>query len=133
MNLNFRFKHFITAGGVICFFSIVSVTFAHEWMAPKDAAEIQNPINLSEQTVSRGRDLFIENCAVCHGDKGEGLSAKETGLKKDTPNLTMRLRTHTDGDFFWKIQNGRDEMPSFKDDLSDNEIWQIIHFISKGK
>ena len=36
---------------------------------------------------------------------------------------------HPDGDFFWKIQEGRGDMPSFNDDLSEEQIWEIINYI----
>ena len=102
---------------------------AHSWMAPKDAAERQNPTPLNDVSVSRGKEIYLENCAYCHGDTIKGLSSSTTGLQKDTPDLIQRLKTHTDGDFHWKIQNGRDEMPSFKEDLSEKEIWDVINFI----
>ena len=40
---------------------------------------------------------------------------------------------HTDGDFFWKIQNGKGEMPSFKEDLSGNDIWNVINYIKSSE
>lgn len=102
---------------------------AHEWMAPKDAADVENPITTDDESVARGKELFLDNCAACHGDKAKGLTADEAGLEKSTPNLPQRLSSHTDGDFFWKIQHGRGDMPSFKESLSSKEIWDIINFI----
>ena len=102
---------------------------AHSWMAPKEAAEIKNPIVLDVESARKGKEAYLDFCAACHGDNLEGLKAEEAGLDIDTPNLKQRLKTHTDGDFFWKINEGRGEMPSFKDELSDDEKWQIIYYI----
>ena len=102
---------------------------AHSWMAPKDAAKKQNPTPLDQISTSKGKEIYANNCAYCHGDNVKGLSTEITGLQKNTPNLVMRLKTHTDGDFHWKIQNGKNEMPSFKDNLSEKEIWDVINFI----
>jgi len=102
---------------------------AHSWMAPKEAAEIKNPIVLDAESARKGKEAYLDLCAACHGDNLEGLKAEEAGLDIDTPNLKQRLKTHTDGDFFWKINEGRGEMPSFKDELSDDEKWQIIYYI----
>ncbi|MBT8353725.1 MAG: cytochrome c [Desulfofustis sp.] len=59
---------------------------------------------------------------MCHGERGDGLRSNETGPQMDSPNLEKCLLTHTDGDFFWKIQNGRGDMPSFRNELSEEEI-----------
>lgn len=112
---------------VLSFF--VGVVFAHEWMAPKSAAEIKNPIAMDDDSIQRGKAIYFDNCASCHGDSVEGMSGQEAGLGADTPNLKKRLLTHTDGDFFWKIQNGRGDMPSFTDSLTDEDTWEVINYI----
>lgn len=104
---------------------------AHSWMAPKETAEIKNPVVSNVESATKGKEAYLDNCAACHGENLEGLKAEEAGLKIDAPNLKQRLKTHTDGDFFWKIDEGRGEMPSFKDELSDEEKWQIIYYIRK--
>jgi mono/diheme cytochrome c family protein len=102
---------------------------AHGWMAPKKAANVKNPVVLDNKSIERGRELYSRNCAACHGDNIEGLDAEAAGLEMSPPNLKKRLRTHSDGDFFWKIKEGRGDMPSFNDDLSDNQVWQTINYI----
>jgi len=111
--------------------TVTMKVMAHGWMAPKEAAEIKNPIVLDAESVRIGKEAYLDFCAACHGDNLEGLKAEEAGINIDTPNLKQRLKTHTDGDFFWKINEGRGEMPSFKDELSDEEKWQIIYYIRK--
>jgi len=111
--------------------TVTMKVMAHGWMAPKEAAEIKNPIVLDAESVRIGKEAYLDFCAACHGDNLEGLKAEEAGLDIDTPNLKQRLKTHTDGDFFWKINEGRGEMPSFNDELSDDEKWHIINYIRK--
>ena len=115
---------------VLCTFGF---SFGHSWMAPKEAAEMENPIEPSQQAISDGKEIFLDNCAVCHGNKAQGLSRKVTNLAYDTPNLIKSLKSHSEGDFFWKIINGREDMPSFKEDLTEDEIWQVIHFLKSHK
>ena len=122
-----------------CVFSLLSALtllglgavegISHDWMAPKEAAEVKNPIVLDVESARQGKHIYLENCADCHGKNIEGMKAEEVGLEMDTPNLKKRLKTHTDGDFFWKIDEGRGDMPSFKDQLSDEQIWNIINYI----
>jgi mono/diheme cytochrome c family protein len=122
-------------GIVICFFTFILVTIlafdcmSHGWMAPKEAAEMKNPIALDAESARRGKAIYLENCAACHGENIEGMKAEDVGLGMDTPNLIERLNTHADGDFFWKIQQGKGDMPSFKDNLSENQIWDVINYI----
>lgn len=112
-----------------CFFCLVTITFAHEWMAPKRDAAIKNPVVSNEESLSLGKSLYDEFCAHCHGISGQGLDPKEIGLKKRPTNLQKTLKTHSDGDIFWKINTGRNEMPSFKEDIEEQEIWSVIHYI----
>jgi mono/diheme cytochrome c family protein len=105
---------------------------AHNWKAPKMAAQRRNPISLNQESIIKGNKIFVQNCASCHGDNVKGLSSEITGLQKDSPNLIQRIRNHSDGDFFWKIQNGKDEMPSFKEDLSENDIWNVVNYIKNS-
>ncbi len=108
-------------------FSEVKAT-AHEWMAPREMAEIENPLPATPEIIKQGKGIYQQECSYCHGENLAGLSGEITGLTKPTPNLKERLKTHSDGDFFWKIQNGKGDMPSFKDDLNDEEIWSILQF-----
>lgn len=110
---------FIAAAGVM----------AHEWMAPATEGNRVNPVTLDDDSTARGRNVYVNNCAVCHGDNIEGMKSEESSLEMDTPDLKKRLLTHTDGDFFWKIMNGRGEMPSFGDDLSETEVWDVINYL----
>ena len=102
---------------------------AHEWMAPKEAADVKNPVVMDVESSSRGKEVYLENCVACHGDTIEGLSAESVGLETSPPNLKKRIKTHSDGDFFWKIQEGRGDMPAFKEDLSEEETWDVINYI----
>lgn len=112
--------------GIFCFIGEVS---AHGWMAPKSAANKKNPLTADRNSVDSGKDVYVQFCAVCHGENAEGRSKENAGTQTDPPNLKKRLNSHSDGDFFWKIQNGKKDMPSFKADLQDKEIWSVILFL----
>lgn len=122
-------KHRYIFNIIICLLLFSDLSFAHGWKAPDEAAKIKNPIPSNDTSHDNGKKIYLDNCAYCHGDNALGLSKDDTSLPMDTPNLIKRLNSHTEGDFFWKIQNGRGEMPSFKEELSDKDIWNIINFI----
>lgn len=102
---------------------------AHEWMAPEELSKVKNPVPFDEASATRGKEIYLDNCAACHGDDSKGLKAQDVNLVKDPPNLQKRLATHSDGDFFWKIQIGRGEMPSFKENLEKRDIWDVINWL----
>lgn len=109
--------------------SFQELCFGHSWMAPEDAAKRSNPIQITTESINNGQALFVDLCSSCHGLEAVGVAKEKTGLKKDTPNLSNQLKTHSDGDFHWKIMNGKGDMPSFKDKLSEKEAWGIINYI----
>ena len=117
------------ASGVLCLFLCCGTLIAHSWKAPKEESQKQNPISSNRASIDKGREIYIENCGYCHGDNAKGLDSKAAGPERDAPNLIQRLAGHTGGDFHWKIRTGKGEMPSFKDDLSDDEIWHVITYL----
>ena len=102
---------------------------AHSWEAPVEAARQKNPLESDTLSINTGEEIFIQYCSECHGNNAEGLKSGKTGLAKDTGNLPKRLKSHSDGDFFWKIKNGKGDMPSFKNELTEKQIWHIINYI----
>jgi len=83
--------------------------------------------------VARGRQLYAQYCAVCHGKQGRGDGDLAKNLKTSPSDLVQRAGHHTDGDFAWKIANGRGDMPAFKDQLTEDQIWDLANFIQNLK
>ena len=102
---------------------------AHGWKAPSDAAQIPNPIEYSKKSIRSGEEIYGGSCAGCHGASGKGDGPLAKKLNPKPPNLLKRLKNHSEGDFFWKIANGRSLMPGFKEQLSDKQIWEVITYI----
>lgn len=102
---------------------------AHNWMAPADAARRKNPVKFERQSVRRGFAAFQKNCATCHGKQGRGDGPEARFLETPPPDLLQRLQNHTAGDFFWKIETGRNAMPGFQQLLEAERIWDIINYL----
>jgi mono/diheme cytochrome c family protein len=107
--------------------------FAHDWKAPKEAAERKNPVPKDAAAVERGQLLFEQFCANCHGKSGQGDGPVAAALNPRPANLAERAGHHSDGDFAWKIASGRGSMPAFKNQLTENQIWDLAHFIQSLK
>ncbi len=109
------------------------VLFAHEWNAPEEAAQRPNPVPKDAAAIERGRKLFEQFCANCHGKNGQGDGPLAAALNPKPSNLAARAGHHSDGNFAWKIANGRGAMPAFKDQLTETQIWELTHFIQNLK
>lgn len=100
-----------------------------QWMAPAEAARRVNPVRADEVSRASGRKLFEANCASCHGPTGRGNGALAARLETLPADLVVMARQYPDGDFAWKIANGRGQMPAWKETLSENQIWDLVNFI----
>jgi len=108
------------------------IAAAHEWKAPEEAAALRNPAAVSEVNITAGRKLYRQHCNYCHGDDMRGMTAEAAGLSKAAPDLIKNLKMHSEGGFFWKIREGRGDMPAFKETLTDEEIWSIVTAIKQA-
>lgn len=75
--------------------------------------------------VSRGRDVFQQECAMCHGDDASGMMGMHPSLRGAAERLTTEGVGVT-------IRNGRrtdPPMPAFEDRLSDAEIEDVIAYL----
>ena len=99
------------------------------WSAPAHAQAMANPIPTSSASVDQGAALFRENCTACHGAVGRGDGEVAATLEKAPADLVQMAPTHSDGDFAWKIANGRGEMPAWGDVLTAEEIWHVVNYL----
>ncbi len=70
--------------------------------------------------VSRGHELFLMNCAHCHGGDARGTA--------EAPNLATRHRS--DARIASVVKNGiKGQMPRFNQKLHDEDVRVLIHFL----
>ena len=98
---------------------------------PTPTSLAANPIPLTDESISAGREVYMENCATCHGQQGEGDGPAAANLNPQPANLTEpHVAVHTDGDLHWWITNGiQPAMPAFGEDLTEDEIWNVINYV----
>jgi len=96
-----------------------------------EAAKLRNPIAPTADSVAAGKKAFAK-CASCHGINGEGGPGND--LIPAAPSLVDDQWDHgsTDGEIFDNIKNGVPpdfNMVPFKDQLKDEEIWNLVNYI----
>lgn len=87
--------------------------------------ELRNPFVGDAQAALEGHELFRKaGCFPCHGPEAEG------GTGPDLTDDVWRFKP-TDDMLFRTITKGRTgtRMTSFRDKLSDEEVWKIIEFL----
>lgn len=103
------------------------VLFSQEWTAPPERAVRLSPFKFSDSTQNAGMIIYGANCISCHGNPGKG------NFKTLTPSpgdpATAKIQRNSDGALHFKISEGRGQMPSFKNVLSTNDIWNVISYI----
>jgi mono/diheme cytochrome c family protein len=101
------------------------------WVSPPEAKAVKNPLKKTPDVISAGGETFRENCEVCHGPKGDGTGPTAKTLTIKPANFTdpKLMGPETDGSLFWKMSKGRGAMPSWEDQLSDTERWQLVLYI----
>lgn len=76
------------------------------------------------------RANFQKNCEACHGENAEGGLVKVDNKQIKVPSLkSERAAKHTDEHLTKMITNGEEEMPSFKDKLSPQEIADMVRYV----
>jgi mono/diheme cytochrome c family protein len=94
-------------------------------------ARAGNPVAPSEESVARGRELFQQNCIVCHGADGRGETEQAKNLNPAPTDFRLHVPLHTDPQFYNFIENGYpgSAMPAFGDAFSEEDIWNLVNFI----
>jgi mono/diheme cytochrome c family protein len=112
----------------------IALCFAFQqtpWVAPDKYVKMSNPFPTSPQSIKAGQKLFVANCLQCHGSKGKGDGSKATDLKTAPADLSSaKIQGESDGSLFYKISEGRGEMPKAKKDLPDDEDrWNLVNYL----
>ena len=133
------YKHLLTitlglvllAWGTMSFDSITQKEKPKPWNVPEASKKMKNTVKSSPESIAEGKTLYMKHCKSCHGAKGLGDGPKSKELDTDCGDFsTATTQNMTDGELFYKIKEGRDDMPSFKKKITDDEdIWNIVNFM----
>jgi mono/diheme cytochrome c family protein len=92
---------------------------------------LPNPVAPDDRSLLNGRKYFQINCAVCHGDAGDG----NTPMKQLNPMygfppslLTDQARARSDGYIWGMIRNGRGLMPPYNR-IEEPDRWDVVNYV----
>ena len=99
----------------------------------------QTPVPTATATpvdeLAGGRELYKQNCAICHKEDGTGGKMTIEGKTINPDDLTSdKIKKFTDEKISGYIMNGvvDEGMPAFKDKLSEAQIRDVVHYVRRG-
>ncbi|MBV7337907.1 cytochrome c [Chloroflexi bacterium TSY] len=111
---------------------------------------LRNPLrdgegHVSEADLEAGKALYVRNCMYCHGDALDGNGMYADGLNPRPANFTDSgtIAQLSESYVFWRVAKGgpglpvegkpwNSAMPAWEDELSPEEIWQVVAYLYEG-
>jgi outer membrane protein OmpA-like peptidoglycan-associated protein len=88
---------------------------------------------ITKAEMDQGKELYNIFCGICHGEKGDGAGylVRDGSPYPAAPSnyLNEEFLAATDGRYYHAIMHGKNVMGAYKDKVSFQERWQIIHHI----
>lgn len=93
-----------------------------------------NPVELTDESLLRGQQIYVIHCAPCHGPKGTGEGSavvnSEYRLAKPPINFANPQAGYlTPGRMFHTITHGKGLMGPYASQVSVEDRWNVIHYI----
>jgi mono/diheme cytochrome c family protein len=123
-------KFLLVAIGTIFAAFTIKTQQKEPWPVPDKYLKMANPVKSDAESLKDGKELYVEHCQSCHGKKGLGDGTKASTLKTEPGDFsTAAYQSEPDGALFYKIMEGRKDMPGFKKKIPDPEdIWSVVNY-----
>lgn len=101
------------------------------WEVPVEYQNMKNPYANIEDDEKIGRTIYSKHCKLCHGNKGMGDGSGAKLIETPVANFTLPFfKNQTDGSIYYKIYNGRNDMPGFEKVITyEEDLWMIVNYV----
>ena len=98
---------------------------------PVEAAKQQNPVKSSPESLARAKKWWTMDCEMCHGKAGDGKGDTAKDMKLNMVDFTNpdTLKSRTDGELFYIIKNGHNDMPAEGPRVKTEEAWDLVNYV----
>jgi mono/diheme cytochrome c family protein len=98
---------------------------------PVEAARQANPVKPGPESVARAKKWWTLDCAMCHGADGNGKGETAKDMKLTLVDFTdpATLKDRTDGEIFYIIKNGHNDMPPEGPRIKTEENWDLVNYV----
>ena len=103
-----------------------------DFAIPASERRVKNPVPATAETLQRGRDLFLNRCAGCHGPDGSGRTLIGSNTYPRVPDLrSSPAQELSDGELHYIIVNGVQltGMPALGGPGSSADSWTLVRFV----
>jgi mono/diheme cytochrome c family protein len=98
----------------------------------KSASLITDPFTFTKDEIEgEGKNLFTVNCAICHGEKGDGQGYLVQINKFPPPPsyLSEPLLSLAEGKRYHTLMFGKNMMGSYASQLNHRERWLVLSYV----
>ena len=96
---------------------------------PAHQRNLRNPAPADDAALKEGMEHFADHCALCHGNDGKG-SMMGRNMYPKAPDMTSAgTQSLTDGEIFYIIKNGHNDMPAEGSRVKAEEAWDLVNYI----
>ena len=89
-----------------------------------------NPMPITAALLKRGQQRFNINCSPCHGQIGDGNGITKKLTSMPVANLhDKRIVSMGDGELFYVITNGRNQMGAYGANVTVEDRWAIVAYL----
>ena len=98
---------------------------------PEEERSRENPVSPTPASLERGKNLFSSQCAMCHGESGDGKGklAEQYDFKSVDFTDVARQKQRTDGEYFYILTKGCGHMPGEGERLPELWKWDLVNHI----
>jgi mono/diheme cytochrome c family protein len=98
---------------------------------PVAAAKEPNPVKSSPESLARAKKWWNLDCAMCHGKEGNGKGETAQDMKLNIVDFTnsATLKDRTDGELYYIIKNGHQDMPPEGPRIKTEEGWDLVNYV----
>jgi mono/diheme cytochrome c family protein len=98
---------------------------------PMDAVKMANPVKSTPESLARAKKWWTLDCVMCHGKDGNGRGETAQDMKLTIGDFTdpATLKDRTDGELFYIIKNGHQDMPPEGPRIKTDEGWDLVNYV----
>jgi mono/diheme cytochrome c family protein len=117
---------------LLCVFLVSAVALqaqAGSCSNPADVKAMANPVKPTAESIAQGKKYYGYDCAMCHGQTGNGKGDVDTGDKLPDFTNASTMKDKSDGELFCSLKGGKGHMPLENVRQTPNELWNLVNYV----